>query len=147
MMINKSNATFLPESYSLNLIGRRGELVIVGQKFPPPSKRITLHQDGLKVLSAKITRQNKNIVEEYEVIRINHLNARREVRLHTKSTMFPGKYTLHLEFTSKNTSMNVYKQLEGKASDKSIKHLLPCIDTVESRAESEFKVSYFGEQN
>lgn len=76
-------------------------LVIEGQKFPPPSKRITLHQKSIKVLGAKIIYKSKKGDIEFEVIRINRIKSFGEVRLHTNNLLYPGSYEVSLEFSGK----------------------------------------------
>lgn len=85
---------FQPKRYELG----SDFVKITGQKLPPPSKRITLHQKGLKVTGAKIIRHDKKGDQEFEVVRINHLPTMRQARLHTKETLFPGHYEITVFF-------------------------------------------------
>jgi hypothetical protein len=81
-------------------------VVIEGQKLPPPSKRITLHQKNIKILNAKIIYKHKKGDIEFEVIRINHLKSFGEVRLHTNSILYPGTYLVTLEYIGEVDSKN-----------------------------------------
>lgn len=137
---------FKPQVYKLHVsdVSREvnGHLIITGQKLPPPSRRITLHQDGLKITAAKITRQQKNITQEHEVIRINHLKGRQEVRLHSRNMLYPGSYIIELEFSAPSDDLKDYQQLAKDDAAQSIRRLLPSIDDPNARAEAEFEVSW-----
>ena len=61
-----------------------GSVTIKGKKVGRPSERITLHQKGLKVISATITRHDKKGNQTFEVERINLQKSYDEVRLHAK---------------------------------------------------------------
>jgi hypothetical protein len=76
-------------------------LTINGVKLKPPSKRITLHQPDIKVLNVKIIYKHKKGDIEYEVSRINKIKSFGEVRIHTHSILYPGKYEIMLEFLGK----------------------------------------------
>lgn len=147
MKANNLSARFKPQEYKLRVFPDSGviagHLIITGQKLPPPSKRITLHQDGLKITSAKIFRAQKNVTEEHEVIRINHLKTRGEVRLHCRSLLYPGQYRLELEFIAPKAKATDYQRLAvGGAEDQELRRLLPAIDDPYARAEAEFTVSW-----
>src|SRR3989338_10410366 len=87
--------SFQPHSYKLTLItakgdtGAEGLVTITGQKLPPPSKRITLHQKGLKITDAQIIRRDKKGNQQFKVSRINHLTTFEQVRLHTAGMLYP----------------------------------------------------------
>lgn len=122
--------TFLqPRSY--NLEGT--ELRIIAKKIGPPSKRITLHQKGLKIIGAKITRLDKRGTAEYETVRINHLPTFEQVRLHTKETMYPGPYQIELEYTLNPAKLKILQALDTKKPDRT---LMPSIDEPEAWAEA-----------
>ena len=72
---------------------------VVGYKMAPPSKRITFRQKNIKILNANITFKHKKGDIEVEVKRINHLKSFGEVRIHTKSIMYPGVYEIILEYS------------------------------------------------
>src|SRR5258708_934229 len=92
---------FRPSKYTL-ILGRGScQLVVEGRKVGRPSKRITLHQKGLKVISAQIIRKDKKGDQQFEAIRINHLPTLQQVRLHTEETLFPGYYEVTIHFVPK----------------------------------------------
>lgn len=95
--------------------------------MPPPSQRITLHQKGLKIISAKIFRRDKAGQKEYEIKRINHLPTFEEVRLHTKELLYPGDYEIVLEY-----------KLKKSGAPKPSREFLPSIDEPEAWQNSEF---------
>lgn len=86
---------FMPLNYTMV---HEGLVIIEGQKFPPPSKRITLKQKNIRVKGAKIIAKTKKGDVEFEVIRINRVKSFGEVRLHTKSMLYPGVYEVTLEY-------------------------------------------------
>jgi len=81
-----------------------GHVVLRGKKVGRPSQRITLHQHELKVTSAKITKHDKKGDQALTVSRINNQNALDEVRLHTEGMVYPGDYTLELDFEAPITT-------------------------------------------
>jgi hypothetical protein len=87
-----------------------GHLFIEGQKLPPPSKRITLLQKNIKVLSAQIIHKHKKGDIEFEVIRINRVKSFGEVRLHTASMLYPGNYEIKIEYTGELEEENLKAQ-------------------------------------
>ena len=124
-----------------------GTVTIEGQKSGRPSQRITLHQNGLKITSATITSHGKQGIREIEIDRINLQNSYNQVRLHAAQNLYPGKYTLTLEFSGKITSDmdGIYPcnfKHDGKA--KSLiatqfeshyaRKVFPCIDEPEAKA-------------
>ncbi len=122
--------SFQPHSYKLTLItakgdtGAEGLVTITGQKLPPPSKRITLHQKGLKITDAQIIRHDKKGDHVFTIARINHLPTFEQVRLHTKETLFPGHYEIIINFSPKP---NLESELPKR-------ELFPCIDEPEAWA-------------
>ena len=103
--IKKLIESFKPISYEVSLTlnnqNLAGTALIKGQKTGRPSKRITFHQNGLKINNCRLIRSDKKGEVEFEVDRINHLKNKQEVRLHSPSTLFPGFYTIVLDFTKK----------------------------------------------
>jgi hypothetical protein len=95
----KKKANFKPINYKSSKETGYFAVEIEGQKLPAPSKRITLKQPGIKVLSAKIIYKHKKGDSEYEVIRINHLKSFGEVRLHSNSMLYPGNYNVKIKYT------------------------------------------------
>lgn len=94
----KKKPNFKPESYRLYIKDGSLCVEIIGLKLPPPSKRITLNQKNIKVLSAKIVYKHKKGDIEFEVIRINRMKTVGEIRLHTHNLLYPGMYILALEY-------------------------------------------------
>src|SRR5207248_2802469 len=76
----------------------KGSVVIRGRKVGRPSQRIVFHQNGLNVLSAKVTKHAKSD-EVVKIDRINNQNSLNEVRLHSSGMIYPGNYTIELEFS------------------------------------------------
>jgi hypothetical protein len=105
---NTTKKNFQATSYTITSKNKSGisSVVIEGQKLPPPSKRITLHQKNIKVLSAKIIYKHKKGDIEFEISRINHLKSFGEVRLHTNSILYPGTYLVTLEYIGEVDSKN-----------------------------------------
>lgn len=129
---------FQPTSYVLTVDAEACHLVIEGRKLPPPSKRITLHQKGLKIAAAKITRQDKHGPIEHEVIRINHLPTFEQVRLHTDGMLYPGPYVIELNFQLSPNKLEAVKNLGDK---KPGRDLLPCVDEPEAWANTKVVIS------
>lgn len=128
---------FQPAKYSLSLSGNSCQLIIEGKKLPPPSKRITLHQKGLKITAAKIIRKDKKGPSGHEVLRINHLPTFEEVRIHTKDLLYPGHYQIDLAY---ELSPQKAKSLAKQAYETLHRDLLPCIDEPEAWAGASFEI-------
>lgn len=124
-----------------------GRVTIDGRKVGRPSQRITLHQNGLKITSAKITKHDKKGDADLPVARINNQNSLHEVRLHSSQMVYPGVYTLTLTFEGKITDgmTGIYPCYfkEGTADKKLImtqfeshfaRQAFPCIDEPEAKA-------------
>jgi aminopeptidase N len=133
-MKNKPH-NFQPNVYKLNTLehlnnGRfTANLTIEGKKMPPPNKRITLHQNGLRIMSAKIKGKTKKGEVEFTVTRINHLKSFQEVRIHTEQTLYPGFYTIELTYSGKINSEKLKLIDQPEAWHKmSWRDILPCID-------------------
>ncbi len=114
--------SFQPEKYELN--SSKGQVKIFGKKIRAPSKRLTFHQKGLKIISAKITRKDKRGEQEFTVARINHLPTFQQVRLHTNETLFPGIYEITVDFLAK----------ANRTTESRKRELFPCIDEPEAWA-------------
>jgi hypothetical protein len=102
-----SKINFKITNYTLAEDSERKQIIIEGQKLPPPSKRITLYQPTIKVLSAKIIYKHKKGDIEYEVCRVNRLKSFGEVRLHTNTTMYPGSYIITIEYNGALNESNL----------------------------------------
>lgn len=144
---------FQPEHYVLELVPNRekktfaGKVTISGKKTGRPSQRITLHQKDLKITSATIVKHDKKGVQEVAVSRINTQKKFDEVRLHAENMVYPGSYTITLEFSGVITrNMNgIYpcffehdgKQQQLIATQFESHHareVFPCIDEPEAKA-------------
>ena len=128
---------FQPQNYSLSVDGNKCRLVITGKKLPPPSKRITLHQKGLKITSAKIIRNDRRGPTEHDVARINHLPTFEQVRLHTAGMLYPGVYVIELSYRLNPDKLQQLKKLGDK---KPSRDLLPSIDEPEASGSASFEI-------
>lgn len=96
---------FRPVLYELEIgpsagkSNRKVVMKLIGKKIDRPSRRITLHQKGLKINRAAAVRTSKRGDQAHQIIRINHLPSFEEVRLHSNELMFPGDYELELEYS------------------------------------------------
>jgi puromycin-sensitive aminopeptidase len=75
-----------------------GTVMIRGKKVGRPSERITFHQKELKITAATITKHDKKGDQFHEVSRINTHAAFDEVRLHAAEQLYPGEYTITMDF-------------------------------------------------
>lgn len=144
---------FIPKHYVLELVPDRekqtfkGFVIINGKKTQRPNQRLTFHQSGLEITKASITHHDKKGDSEIEVDRINHHGKFDEVRLHTKNKIYPGTYTIRMEFKGKITrQMNgMYPclfQHDGKEKQlvatqfesHHAREVFPCIDEPEAKA-------------
>ncbi len=121
----KLSSKFTVESYELKTVevdGKTtGQIKIVGKKIGPPNKRLVFHQKGLKITAAKILYKNKKGQIEYEPARINHHRGFEEVRIHTNSPMYAGKYELVIDFTHLGPPPKI-------GTDIPLRQLFPSID-------------------
>ena len=144
---------FQPEHYVLELAPDSdkmvftGSVTIKGKKTGRPSQRLTFHQKGLKITSAIITKHDKKGDFDVPVGRINNQNTFDEVRLHTNSMVFPGSYSVKLEFEGSITRpMNgIYpcffehdgqekKLIATQFESHHAREAFPCIDEPEAKA-------------
>jgi aminopeptidase N len=145
---------FRPERYELYLEPDRenmsfsGRVKISGKKVGRPSRRLTLHQSGLKITSAKLTKvDNKSGEQSIELTRTNTHKSFDELRLHASEQLFPGEYIVEIEFSGRITEQmhGIYPcsfKLNGQ--DKRLiatqfeshhaREAFPCIDEPEAKA-------------
>ncbi|MDB5169657.1 MAG: hypothetical protein JWN82_53 [Candidatus Saccharibacteria bacterium] len=144
---------FQPENYNLTLelddtaMTFRGAVIVRGKKTGRPSQRLTFHQKQLKITSATIIKHDKKGDQPVAVSRINNQDSFDEVRLHSDAMLYPGDYTVTMQFEGKITRpMNgmypcTFKH-DGK--DKQLiatqfeshhaREAFPCIDEPEAKA-------------
>lgn len=136
--------TMRPDAENLSLTGK---VTIRGKKVGRPSQRIVFHQKGLVVTGATITKRSKGESEEITVDRINLQKSQDEVRLHSKNLMYPGEYSITLEFKAKITEPmhGVYPCYFNHEDKKKVllatqfeshhaREAFPCIDEPEAKA-------------
>ncbi|MDB5181586.1 MAG: putative Aminopeptidase [Candidatus Saccharibacteria bacterium] len=96
--------SFQPAAYNLAITLDRknmlftGTVTVTGRKVGRPSKRLTLHQKFLTITSASIIVKDKKGSREVPVERINHHRGFDEVRIHSDQMLYPGEYTITLEY-------------------------------------------------
>lgn len=144
---------FQPAHYELQLQPNRdtltfsGTVTIRGKKTGRPSRRLTFHQQGLKISAGTITKHDKKGKAAVAVSRINNQNGADEVRLHTGDMIYPGEYTVTMEFSGKitKTMHGIYPcNFKHDGQDKIIlvtqfeshhaREAFPCIDEPEAKA-------------
>ncbi len=107
--VKRLYSLFQPKHYILNINPDRdldtftGSVIISGKKIGKPNERLTFHQVGLTITDAHITKNDKNGDTDIAVERINHHKSLEEVRLHASQTLYPGNYTIRMEFSGKIT--------------------------------------------
>jgi aminopeptidase N len=144
---------FHPESYDLlldidkNNLTYTGTVIINGNKVGRPSKRLTFHQKGLNIKAASIFKHDKTKVDNISVSRINSHAAYDEVRLHSDNMIYPGKYSVSLEFSGEITKamQGIYpcffkhdgkdkKLIATQFESHHAREAFPCIDEPEAKA-------------
>ena len=124
-----------------------GKVKITGLKVGPTNSRITFHQIGLKVTSAKVTNHTKTGEIDLVIKRINYHQKFDELRFHFDSKIRSGEYTIELEFKGQITDdlsgMYISQFKDGTKTKKMIttqfeshaaRAVFPCIDEPEAKA-------------
>jgi len=144
---------FQPESYDVTFdidetaMRFAGSVTIKGKKVGRPSQRITFHQHDLNVMSAKVTKHDKKGDQAISISRINNQDTLQEVRLHAGEMLYPGNYTIVLDFEAKITDgmTGIYPcYFKDGESEKKLfmtqfeshyaREGFPCIDEPEAKA-------------
>lgn len=144
---------FQPEHYDLELVPDiqnmrfSGTVTITGNKVGRPAKRLSFHQKDLKVGEVKVVRHDKKGDRPLSVDRINNHSSYDELRLHFTEMVYPGRYTLTMNFEGKlqDSMHGIYVshyQLNGR--EKTVlstqfeshhaREAFPCIDEPEAKA-------------
>jgi aminopeptidase N len=145
--------SFVPANYQLSIKHSSdkksfsGSVTITGRKTRP-SERITLHSKGLTITSAVVSSLDKKATTSEVVIsKFNLQSSFDELRLHSASTLYPGKYVITLEFDGLINS-NMYGLYQSSYSEDGIdkialstqfeshhaREVFPCIDEPEAKA-------------
>lgn len=152
--------SFQPATYQLHIaldhknMKFSGKVTISGRKTGRPSKRLTFHQKFLTVTSASMIVRDKKGTRDIVVSRINHHRGFDEVRLHSEEMLYPGEYTVTLEYTSTiTTGMTGIYPCFFKNEDKEdaliatqfeshhAREAFPCIDEPEAKATFDLTLS------
>jgi aminopeptidase N len=145
--------TLKPTNYRLSInldpdaMTFNGTVSLRARRTGRPSKRLTLHQKGLIISSAKVTRHDKKGDQAVDIDRINTHKSFDEIRLHSAGLLYPGEYTIELAFSGRITkAMNgLYpcffdeggkqkKLLATQFESHHAREVFPCIDEPEAKA-------------
>ncbi len=142
-----------PSHYELRVVPDVAAMTFTGtvsirlKKTGRPSQRLTFHQHGLKIDSARVTKCDKKGDRELPVTRINNQDTLDEVRLHTEEMVYSGDYDVTMAFhgTITRGMTGLYPcffTVEGKEhvmlatqfESHHARELFPCIDEPEAKA-------------
>ncbi len=145
--------TFAPKNYELRLEldpetrKFKGTVTIHGRKTGRPSRRLAFHQKDLSITDAKVTKHDRSGDSEIKLDRVNTHKRFDELRLHSPSLLYPGDYTVVIEYEGKITDpMNgLYpchfthegkekKLLATQFESHHAREVFPCIDEPEAKA-------------
>lgn len=152
--VTRLSNQFKPDHYQLSLRLDRenmqfsGHVVITGHKLGRPSQRLTLHAKGLKITGSQLTKQDKKGVSSaVNIKRVNLQKSYDELRLHSDELIYPGQYTIELDFEAPITRpMNgIYPcffehdgqpkvLLATQFESHHAREAFPCIDEPEAKA-------------
>jgi aminopeptidase N len=151
--VTRLHTQFQPKNYDVTFnldeaaMRFTGTVTIQGKKTGRPSQRVTFHQHGLKVTRASIVKHERGEATPYEVARINHHASFDEVRLHAAAMLYPGEYTIELDFEAPITPgmTGIYpcffkedgkeKQLLATQFESHhAREAFPCVDEPEAKA-------------
>ncbi len=144
---------FQPDNYALaitlddNAMTFSGTVTVTGKKTGRPSERLTFHQKGLTLTKATLIKHDKAGDQTFAINRINNQDSYDEVRLHADQMLYPGNYTVTMEFKGTITRpMNgiypcffkhdgIDKQLIATQFESHhAREAFPCIDEPEAKA-------------
>ena len=144
---------FQPTNYKIILNPDRdsmtitGTVIVRGKKTGRPNQRFTFHQHGLTITEASVVKHDKHGDEACEINRINHQNTLDEVRLHAEHLIYPGEYTVTMEFKGEITRPmdGIYpcffeengvekKLIATQFESHHAREAFPCIDEPEAKA-------------
>jgi aminopeptidase N len=144
---------FQPKSYDVTFdidetaMRFSGTVTIHGKKVGRPAKRITLHQHGLNITGATVTKHDKKGDQSLVVARINNQDSFNEVRIHLEDMVYPGDYSVVVDFEAPITTgmTGIYpcfftddkqdKQLIATQFESHhAREAFPCIDEPEAKA-------------
>jgi len=152
---------FQPTHYDLHLridkvaMTFAGSVTISGKKIGRPSSRLTFHQKNLKITDAQISKHDKAGPSVIPIDRINHHKTADEVRLHASQLLYPGAYTIKLEFEGVITRPmdgiypcffehdGIQKQLIATQFESHhAREAFPCIDEPEAKATFDLTITH-----
>jgi len=160
--VKRLYAQFKPSHYDIALAlsqdkkSFKGSVTITGTKVGRPSERLTLHQKALKITNPKIVfTDKKKQVSEIPVTRVNLQKSYDEVRLHSDQTLYPGEYTISMDFEGPITKNmdgvypaffeddGVKKELVATQFESHhAREAFPCVDEPEAKATFQLTLSH-----